>query len=130
MIDTRAKAIRAAEIAFDKKAEGLAVLDVRSLVSYTDYFLICHGRSDRQVQAITEAIESTLKAEGIRPLAVEGTAMGQWVLMDYNDFVVHIFYEPVRAYYDLDGLWMDAPRVRLPARLQPADAYGQGARFA
>ncbi len=130
MIDTRAKAIRAAEIAFDKKAEGLAVLDVRNLVSYTDYFLICHGRSDRQVQAITEAIESTLKAEGIRPLAVEGTATGQWVLMDYDDLVVHVFYEPVRAYYDLDGLWMDAPRVRLPTRLQAAADYGQGARFA
>lgn len=130
MIDTKAKALRAAEIAFDRKAEGLAVLDVRNLVSYTDYFLICHGRSDRQVQAITEAIETTLKAEGIRPLAVEGAATGQWVLMDYDDLVVHVFYEPVRAYYDLDGLWMDAPRVRLPARLQPAAGYGQGARFA
>lgn len=130
MIDARAKAIRAAEIAFDKKAERLAVLDVRSLTSYTDYFFICHGRSDRQVQAISEAIQTTLKAEGIRPIAVEGTESSQWVLMDYEDVVVHVFYEPVRAHYDLDGLWSDAPRVRLPAGLQPAADYGQGARFA
>lgn len=130
MTDTQTKAIRAAEIAFDKQAEGIAVLDVRRLTSYTDFFLICHGRSDRQVQAITEAIQTTLKAEGIRPVAVEGTDTAQWVLMDYEDFVVHVFYEPVRTYYDLDGLWADAPRVRLPAHLQPAADYGQGARFA
>ncbi len=130
MIDAKAKAIRAAEIAFDKKAEGLAVLDVRSLTSYTDYFFICHGRSDRQVQAISEAIQMTLKAEGIRPIAVEGSATGQWVLMDYEDVVVHIFYEPVRAYYDLDRLWGDAPRVGLSAVLQSARDYGQGAQFA
>lgn len=130
MTDTQTKVIRAAEIAFDKKAEGLAVLDVRALTSYTDYFLICHGRSDRQVQAITEAIQTTLKAEGIRPLAVEGVETGQWVLMDYESFVVHVFYEPVRAYYDLDGLWADAKRVPLPANLQSAADYGQGARFA
>ncbi len=130
MIDTKAKAIRAAEIAFDKKAERLAVLDVRSLASYTDYFFICHGRSDRQVQAISEAIQMTLKAEGIRPIAVEGAATGQWILMDYEDVVIHVFYEPIRAYYDLDGLWGDAPRVRLPAVLQSAVDYGQGARFA
>lgn len=130
MIDTHATVIRAAEIAFDRKAEGLAVLDVRALTSYTDYFLICHGRSDRQVQAITEAIHVTLKAEGIRPLAVEGADSGQWVLMDYDTFVVHVFYEPVRAYYDLDGLWADAKRVTLPAHLKSAADYGQGARFA
>ncbi len=130
MTDIQTKAIRAAEIAFDKKAKGLAVLDVRALTSYTDFFLICHGRSDRQVQAITEAVRTTLKAEGIRPLAVEGTETGQWVLMDYDSFVVHVFYEPVRAYYDLDGLWADAKRISLPAHLQAAADYGQGARFA
>jgi ribosome-associated protein len=130
LTDTHATVIRAAEIAFDRKAEGLAVLDVRSLTSYTDYFLICHGRSDRQVQAITEAIQTTLKAEGVRPLAVEGAENGQWVLMDYDTFVVHVFYEPVRAYYDLDGLWADATRVALPAPLKPGADYGQGARFA
>ncbi|HWP34350.1 MAG TPA: ribosome silencing factor, partial [Thermodesulfobacteriota bacterium] len=122
MIDARAKAIRAAEIASEKKAEGLAVLDVRTLASYTDYFLICHGRSDRQVQAIAEAILTAFKAEGVSPLAVEGVEAGQWVLMDYADIVVHVFYEPVRSYYDLDGLWADAPRVRLPAALEPAAA--------
>ncbi|HEX7125860.1 MAG TPA: ribosome silencing factor [Thermodesulfobacteriota bacterium] len=130
MTDTLARVIRAAEIAFDKKAEGLAVLDVRALTSYTDYFLICHGRSDRQVQTIAEAIQTTLKAEGVRPLAVEGADAGQWVLMDYDSFVVHVFYEPVRAYYDLDALWADAERVPLPAHLQSAADYGRGARFA
>jgi ribosome-associated protein len=130
LTDTQAKVIRAAEIAADKKAERIAVLDVRSLTSYTDYFLICHGHSDRQVKAIAEALQTTLKSEGVRPVAVEGTETAQWVLMDYEDFVVHVFYEPVRAYYDLDGLWADAPRVRLPTHLQPAADYGQGARFA
>lgn len=130
MTDSQTRVIRAAEIAADKKAEGLSVLDVRSLTSYTDFFLICHGRSDRQVQAIAEAIHLTLKHEGVRPIAVEGTGTGQWILMDYEDFVVHVFYEPVRAYYDLDGLWADAGRVGLPAHLKPAADYGQGARFA
>jgi ribosome-associated protein len=122
--------MRAAEIAADKKAERLAVLDVRSLTSYTDYFLICHGRSDRQVQAIAEAIQVQLKAEGVRPVAVEGIETAQWVLMDYETFVVHVFYEPVRAYYDLDGLWADATRLKLPTHLQAAADYGQGARYA
>jgi ribosome-associated protein len=130
LTDSQTKVIRAAEIAADKKAEGLSVLDVRPLTSYTDFFLICHGRSDRQVQAIAEAVQLTLKHEGVRPIAIEGAETGQWILMDYEDFVVHVFYEPVRAYYDLDGLWADARRIGLPAHLLPAADYGRGAQFA
>jgi len=79
------------------------------MTSFTDYFLLCGGKSDRQVQAIAQGIEEALKKKGIRPLGQEGMTEGKWVLMDYEDVVVHIFLEPVRAFYDLEGLWIDAP---------------------
>ena len=81
--------------------------------SFTDYFFICSGRSDRQVQAIAQGIEETLRKEGIRPLGMEGVSGGKWVLMDYEDVVVHIFLEPIRKFYDLEGLWIDAQRIEL-----------------
>jgi ribosome-associated protein len=89
-------------------------MDVRGLTSIADYFIICSGRSDRQVQSIAQGLEENSAEHGIRLFAVEGTARGHWVLMDYSDVIVHIFYEPVRKFYDLDGLWGHAPKAELP----------------
>lgn len=86
---------------------------MKKVTSFTDYFLLCSGKSDRQVQAIAQAIEEKLEKEGIRLLGQEGKTEGRWILMDYADVVVHIFLEPTRGFYDLEGLWIDAPRVEL-----------------
>ena len=94
------------------KAFDVVVLDVRELTSFADTFIICSGRSHRQVSAIAEFIEHDLKKQGINPLGVEGLREGHWVLMDYGDVVIHVFYEPVRISYDLEGLWSDAGRIR------------------
>jgi ribosome-associated protein len=100
--------------ALDKKACDLVVLDVREHTSIADYFILCSGRSDRQVQSIAQGLQDNAAEEGFKPFAVEGTQRGHWVLMDFSDVIVHIFYEPVRQFYDLDGLWGHAPRAPLP----------------
>jgi ribosome-associated protein len=100
--------------ALEKKAYDLVVLDVRGLTDLADYFLICSGRSDTQVQAIAQSIEENLSPLGHRPVSVEGVRLGQWALIDYADVVVHIFYPPVREYYDLERLWGHAPVLPLP----------------
>ena len=99
------------EAAANKKATGLVLLEMKGMTSFTDYFVICSGKSDRQVQAIAQGIEEILAREGIHPLGLEGMVEGKWVLMDYADVVVHIFLEPVRQFYDLEGLWIEAPRI-------------------
>lgn len=99
----------------EKKALGLTVLDVASLTSVADVFMICSGSSNRQVNAIAEHIQVFLKARGIRPLSVEGKKDGHWILMDYGHVVIHVFFDDVRAFYDLEGLWADAPRLTTPA---------------
>jgi ribosome-associated protein len=100
--------------ALDKKACDLVVLDVHEHTSIADYFILCSGRSDRQVQSIAQGLQENAAEEGFRPFAVEGTQRGHWVLLDFSDVIVHIFYEPVRQFYDLDGLWGHAPRAKLP----------------
>jgi ribosome-associated protein len=101
-------------LALEKKACDLVVMDVRGLTSIADYFIICSGRSDRQVQSIAQGLDENSAEHGIKPFAVEGTGRGHWVLMDFSDVIVHIFYEPVRRFYDLDGLWGHAPKAELP----------------
>jgi len=108
------KALLCTRFALDKKAYDLELLEVTKLTSVADYFLICTGRSDTHARAIAQHIDESLSAAGVKPLAIEGQQRGQWVLMDYDDVVLHIFYQPVRSFYDLEGLWMRAPRVRLP----------------
>jgi ribosome-associated protein len=100
--------------ALEKKASDLVVMEVRELTSIADYFIVCSGRSDRQVQSIAQGIEENVRRAGVPPLSIEGASRGHWVLMDFSDVVVHIFYDPVREFYDLDGLWGHAPRVNLP----------------
>jgi ribosome-associated protein len=99
------------QAALNKKVIGLVVLDVRDLTSIADYFIICSGRSNRQVRAVAESIQIDLKKIGIKPLSVEGKQEGHWVIMDYGHVIIHIFYEPVRALYDLESLWIDAKRI-------------------
>jgi len=94
-----------------KKAIDMVVLDVRELTSFSDTFIICSGRSNRQVSAIAEYIQVNLKKHAIKPLSVEGKKEGHWVLLDYGHVVIHVFYEPVRTFYDLEGLWIDAKRI-------------------
>ncbi|MCG6905037.1 MAG: ribosome silencing factor [Desulfobacteraceae bacterium] len=106
-IDPFVKAILA------RKALGLVVLDVHDLTSLADYFIICSGKSNRQVSAIADHVQRELKNAGIRPLSVEGAREGHWVLLDYGYVVIHVFYEPIRQFYDLEGLWADAPRVKI-----------------
>ncbi len=112
-------AMRALALALDKKALEPVLLDVRQLCSFCNYQLVLSGRSDRQVDAIAEGIEVALKAEGLRPIGAEGARSGQWALLDYGDFVVHVFLHAAREHYDLEGLWNDAPRVPIDV---PADA--------
>jgi ribosome-associated protein len=112
------KVFLCAQSALDKKAYDLVILDVRHLTTIADYFLICTGRSDTQVQSICRAIEENLDKQGTSPLATEGFTHGQWVLMDYGDIMVHIFYQPVRFFYDLEGFWFQAQRCELPEPYQ------------
>ena len=109
--DSKTKSLLCLTAAIEKKAQDPVILELKEISSITDYFLLCTGKSDRQVQAIAQAIEEALKKQGVRPIGKEGTAQGQWILMDYDDVVVHIFIEPIRKLYDLEGLWIDAPRV-------------------
>lgn len=108
------KALLVTRFALEKKARDLVVMEVRDVTSIGDYFVICAGSSDRQVQSIAQGIEENLSEAGHPPLSVEGVHRGHWVLMDFSDVIVHIFYEPVREFYDLEGLWGHAPRVELP----------------
>lgn len=101
------------EAAFTKNAYEPVLLDVSEHSSYTDYILLLSGRSVRQVQAVSEAIQKELKQRGHDALGVEGQRGGQWYLLDFGDVVIHIFHHPVREYYDLEGLWAEAERVEL-----------------
>ena len=104
--------VLAVEAALDKKAEELVVLDLRNISDVTDYFVICHGTSDRQVQTISESIEERLiREQRAKPASVEGRRVAEWILMDYIDFVVHVFVAGKREFYRLERLWGDAPSL-------------------
>ncbi|MCX5876867.1 MAG: ribosome silencing factor [Deltaproteobacteria bacterium] len=103
----------AALAALDKKAEDLVVLDVRGLSSFTDFFVIMSGRSTRHVQGLAQAVDAALRHKNVKDGNTEGLNEGHWVLLDYNDVIVHIFYNEDRSFYDIEGLWHDAPRVEI-----------------
>lgn len=113
MTGSRTLALQAVEAAFTKNAYEPVLLDVSELSSYTDFILILSGRSARQVEAVSEAIQHELKDRGHDAMGVEGERGGQWHLLDYGDVVIHIFHHPVREHYDLEGLWSEAGRVKL-----------------
>ena len=106
------------EAVLAKKVTDLVALDVQDLTSFADVFIICSGRSNRQVTAIAEHIQASLKKHKIRALNVEGTKEGHWVLLDYGHVIFHIFYEPVRKFYDLEGLWIDARRLEIKGQFK------------
>jgi ribosome-associated protein len=128
-IDSREKALLCVRYALEKKAYDLLLVEVGALSSLADYFLICTGRSDTQVQAIVQSIDESLSRSGMQALSIEGYPTGQWVLVDYEDVIVHVFQEQVRAFYDLERLWARAPRVALPEpyRTQARDLRLAGA---
>lgn len=101
---------RAVELAHERKARSVVVLDLRGISSATDFFVIASGRSDTQVKAIADNVIEEMKVEGHRAAHVEGLTGGRWVLVDYIDFVVHVFHPQARDFYQLENLWGDAPR--------------------
>jgi ribosome-associated protein len=99
----------------DKKAIDVAVLDLRKAAGFTDYFVICSGTNPRQIRAIADAVTDSLAADGVRPAHVEGYDRSEWILLDYFDFVVHIFAQETRVFYGLERLWGSAERIELAA---------------
>ena len=109
----KALAHKIAGLVLDKKGLEVLILDVRGKTSYADYFVIASGESARQVTAMAEHVDETLREDAIRPLGVEGYETGHWVLLDYGEVVAHLFDTEVRAFYDLEGLWTDVPHERV-----------------
>jgi ribosome-associated protein len=107
------KALLATEIIRERKAVDPVLIEVAELTSITDYFLIAGGNSSRQVQAIGRHLSRKMRDKGIKAFGIEGEREGHWILMDYGDLVIHIFYQPVREFYDLEGLWSEAPRTAI-----------------
>jgi ribosome-associated protein len=112
--DSLEQALACARAAIDKKTESVKILDLTEISGFTDYFVIGSGTSDRQVRAIADSVQSALKAAGRKVLSVEGYGEGRWVLLDFGDIVVHVFLDALREYYDLEALWEDAPRIKIP----------------
>lgn len=124
--DTKKTVLKCTNAALDKKAKNLIILKVKELSSFTDYFIICSGTSDRQVKGIAASIEETLKKSGIQPLGIEGENTGNWVLMDYGDVIIHIFYEPTREFYDLERLWSDVPSMSVNEDIDKITSLNDG----
>jgi ribosome-associated protein len=118
-LTSRERALRCAELAFDKKAFDIRVVEITKVSSIADFLVIISGGSDRQVQAIADSIRVGLKKYG-KVNDIEGEAEGKWIVMDYGDVLVHVFHDPIRRYYDLDGLWSMAPELELPKAVREA----------
>jgi ribosome-associated protein len=124
------KALCAAQAAIDKKALGPVLIDLHEAQSYTDYLLVVSAPGPRAVRAIAEHVEQVMAEQGYRSLGIEGVGEGRWALLDYGELVLHVFDQPLREFYDLEGMWFDAPRVELAVppeqRLPRAEAYDYG----
>ncbi len=123
---SKEQALLALDAALGKKALEPTLLDLTGQASYTDYLLLLSGTSDRHVQTIADAVvEAFARNARRRPIGVEGAQEGQWALIDFGDLVIHVFYHPMRDFYDLEGLWCDAPRVALevPAEARAGQLY-------
>ena len=112
-MNTFDKALLASRIIGERKALNPVLFEVGKLTSISDYFLIASGNSSRQVQAISRHLSRKMRENGLKAFGVEGEKEGHWILMDYGDLIIHIFYEPVREFYNLEGLWIEAPRIDL-----------------
>src|SRR5712691_5389385 len=109
--------LTALDAASDKKAINVILLDLREIASFTDYFVITSGTNERQVQAISDEVFETLKKAGTPPARIEGYKSAEWILLDFGDFIFHVFDEKARKFYDLERLWRESKRVQLPGEL-------------
>lgn len=105
---------RAAQAAGDKKATDIVVLDLRKAAGFTDFFVVCSGQNQRQIRAIADAVVEALAAKGVKPAHIEGDKRAEWILLDYFDFIVHVFAPETRLFYGLERLWGSAERVEVP----------------
>jgi len=112
-ISSKKKVLAISEAALDKKALDIVILDVKNLCSYADFFLITSGTSDKHVQSVADGVVHAMKKLGRKPLGVEGMQKGHWVLADFDDVIVHVFYRPIREFYGLEKLWSDAKQVEV-----------------
>ena len=110
-MDSLEKALFCAETANDNKAVDLVILELKAETSLSDYFIICSGTSDRHTKSIAENIEHALKEKGVKPLGKEGLQEAKWILLDYDDVIIHIFQTEEREFYDLESLWDDCPKI-------------------
>lgn len=111
MIEGEALALACAEAAADKKAEDIAILDLRGISSFTDFFIVCSANSDPQLKAISSSVRETMRDLGTSPLNEEGFPASQWVVIDFGEVIVHVFNAEKRDFYNLESLWKDAPRI-------------------
>ena len=125
-IDGKERLLLCINASLKRKAKNLTILNVKELSSFADYFIICSGTSDRQVQSIAASIRENLKEYGIIPLGIEGESLGKWVLMDYEDVIIHVFYKPIREFYDIERLWPDAPRMDVGDEVTEMTALDKG----
>lgn len=102
-----------AQVGLDSKGEDIVIIDVRGIASYTDHFVVMNGRSTRHVMGLAEALEGELRSKRVKASRAEGLQDGMWVLLDFDDVVVHIFYHEQRDFYDLEGLWHEAPQIKV-----------------
>jgi ribosome-associated protein len=112
-MDSRKLAELCAQKCLEKKAENVVILDLGGRSSVADYFVVCSGFSDRQVVAIAEHVSEMLRKEGVKPYSQEGMQEGRWALIDFGPVIVHIFQDHLRDFYNLESLWLDAPRIRI-----------------
>jgi ribosome-associated protein len=124
--NSRTRALLCVNASLEKKAKELVILNVSGISSFADYFILCSGTSDRQIQAIADAIQLNLKQAGMLPLGVEGEAGGKWILLDYDDVIIHVFLESVRTFYDLERLWSETPRMAVPDETASLKALAEG----
>ncbi len=121
--EARQLALAIAAAGLDKKALGVEIIDVCGKVDYTEFLVLMSGRTDRHVHAVAKGIEEQLRGQGTLPLSVEGMGASNWILLDFNDVVVHVFRDAIRSFYDIEGLWIDASRV---PTAEPIEASGAG----
>lgn len=112
--DSRTRLLLLINALLEKKAGSPVIINVREISAFADYFVICSGTSDRQVRAIASSLRENLKKSDLFPLGVEGETEGKWALLDYDDIIVHVFLDSVRAFYDLERLWSESPRYDIP----------------
>ncbi len=118
LLDSKGLVLECVNAALDRKPGDLVILSLKDISSFADYFVICSGNSDRQIEGLASHIGQKLKIAGIFPLGIEGGRSGSWILMDYGDVIIHIFYEPIREFYDIESLWSDAPRMSIDQSVQ------------